>query len=170
MPFASKQAVQILRLASLGVLPQRRDEPPLSDEAWNLIQCCWMREASKRPAMKDIPERMMTIVNTIPSLLLSDGPHAIAVAEFGNFGKYGTRMRDRKAADDASEKPGNIVFPTEQERATLRRVPDSIPWSAYRKPLVLLPSMLSFFIELLAVIAFVELAERFSVCSSFLSP
>ena len=28
-----------------------------------------MREASKRPAMKDIPERMMTILNPIPTLL-----------------------------------------------------------------------------------------------------
>jgi hypothetical protein len=69
MPFASKQGIQILRLVSLGVLPPRRDEPPLDDEAWNLIQCCWMREASKRPAMKDIPEMMMTILNPIPSLL-----------------------------------------------------------------------------------------------------
>ncbi|KAF8872957.1 peptide transporter PTR2A [Infundibulicybe gibba] len=36
-----------------------------------------------------------------------------------------------------------LEFPTEYERATLRRVPDSIPWNAY-------------------FIAFVELAERFS--------
>jgi POT family proton-dependent oligopeptide transporter len=24
-----------------------------------------------------------------------------------------------------------LVFPTEEERATLRRVPDTVPWSAY---------------------------------------
>jgi hypothetical protein len=109
---------------------------------------------------------------------MSDGPlpNPIAIAEFGNFGKYG--MRDEKVADDVSEKPGNIeydvdgihdglVFPTEEERATLRRVPDSIPWDAYRKSFVSLPSMLSFIIELFAVIAFVELAERFSVCCPF---
>ena len=76
---------------------------------------------------------------------MSDGPlpNPIAIAEFGNFGKYG--MRDEKVADNVSEKHGNIeydtdgihdglVFPTEEERATLRRVPDSIPWDAYRKP------------------------------------
>ena len=26
-----------------------------------------------------------------------------------------------------------LEFPTEEERATLRRVPDSIPWAAYRE-------------------------------------
>ncbi|KAF7340570.1 Peptide transporter PTR2A [Mycena sanguinolenta] len=40
-----------------------------------------------------------------------------------------------------------LIFPTEEERATLRRVPDSIPWNAY-------------------LIAFVELAERFSFYGS----
>ena len=112
---------------------------------------------------------------------MSDGPlsNPIAIAEFGNFGKYG--MRDEKVPDDASEKPENIeyeidgihdglVFPTEEERATLRRVPDSIPWDAYRKLLASLPSLLSFLTELFAVIAFVELAERFSVCCPLLSP
>ncbi|PPR06178.1 hypothetical protein CVT24_000720 [Panaeolus cyanescens] len=36
-----------------------------------------------------------------------------------------------------------LVFPTEEEKLTLRRIPDAIPWNAY-------------------LIAFVELAERFS--------
>ncbi|KAH9478248.1 putative peptide transporter ptr2 [Psilocybe cubensis] len=40
-----------------------------------------------------------------------------------------------------------LVFPTEEERATLRRVPDTIPWSSY-------------------LIAFVEGAERFSFYGS----
>nr|GAT47081.1 peptide transporter PTR2A [Mycena chlorophos] len=40
-----------------------------------------------------------------------------------------------------------LTFPTEEERATLRRVPDTIPWAAY-------------------LIAFVELAERFSFYGS----
>ncbi|KNZ78721.1 putative peptide transporter ptr2 [Termitomyces sp. J132] len=38
-----------------------------------------------------------------------------------------------------------LEFPTEEERETLRRVPDTVPWSAY-------------------LIALIELAERFSVC------
>ena len=82
---------------------------------------------------------------------MSDGPppNPIAVAEFGNFGKFG--VRDEKVSEGASEKPNigleyevdgihdGLVFPTEEERATLRRVPDSIPWSAYRKPLLFFP-------------------------------
>jgi POT family proton-dependent oligopeptide transporter len=27
-----------------------------------------------------------------------------------------------------------LIFPTDEERSTLRRVPDSIPWNAYRTP------------------------------------
>lgn len=27
-----------------------------------------------------------------------------------------------------------LIFPTDEERATLRRVPDSVPWNAYRTP------------------------------------
>jgi POT family proton-dependent oligopeptide transporter len=61
----------------------------------------------------------------------------IAIAEFGDAGKhYG--IRDEKTAEDVSEKyeldgiHDGLIFPTEEERATLRRVPDAIPWSAYR--------------------------------------
>lgn len=27
-----------------------------------------------------------------------------------------------------------LIFPTDEERATLRRVADTLPWNAYRKP------------------------------------
>ena len=52
--------MQILRLISRGELPPRCDEPPLSDDAWSMIQSCWARQASKRPAMKDIVKWMRT--------------------------------------------------------------------------------------------------------------
>ena len=42
-----------------GMRPPRRDEPPLSDKAWELIQCCWEQEVSERPGMKDIAEWMI---------------------------------------------------------------------------------------------------------------
>jgi POT family proton-dependent oligopeptide transporter len=35
-----------------------------------------------------------------------------------------------------------LVFPTAEERATLRRVPDSIPWNAYRQYLSILSTFL----------------------------
>ncbi|KAF8336184.1 kinase-like domain-containing protein [Amanita rubescens] len=67
IPFAGKQDLQILTLISRGILPPRLDEPPLSDRAWNVIRCCWVREASERPRMKEITENMMSV--TLPMSL-----------------------------------------------------------------------------------------------------
>ncbi len=36
--------------------PPRLDEPSFSDEAWSVIQRCWVRDPSKRPSMKDVVE------------------------------------------------------------------------------------------------------------------
>lgn len=57
-----------------------------------------------------------------------------------------------------------LIFPTEEEKLTLRRVADTIPWGAYSK-LELEPHRYKcLFLPLLCpVIAMVELAERFSV-------
>ncbi len=55
-----------------------------------------------------------------------------------------------------------LEFPTEEERATLRRVSDTIPWNAYRtSPCSRGPIYIDHFV--IKVIAVVELAERFSV-------
>ncbi|KAF8700273.1 hypothetical protein AX14_000817 [Amanita brunnescens Koide BX004] len=64
IPFSGRQEMQILRLISRGELPPRCDEPPLSDDAWSMIQSCWARQASKRPAMKDIVKWMRTTPDT----------------------------------------------------------------------------------------------------------
>ena len=40
--------------------PRRRDEPPLSDGAWEVVQRCWARETEKRPRMKDVVEGLST--------------------------------------------------------------------------------------------------------------
>lgn len=56
-----------------------------------------------------------------------------------------------------------LEFPTEEERKTLRRVADKLPINAYR-----MSSYFSHFVVTkyrILVIAFVELAERFSVCT-----
>ena len=58
-----------------------------------------------------------------------------------------------------------LIFPTEDERLTLRRVPDSIPWNAYCKfPMNKSLTMYGVLTLRVIVIAFIELAERFSVC------
>ena len=62
MPFAGKTDMQILKLISQGMRPPRCDEPPLSDYAWELIQCCWAQDASERPGMRNATEWMIAIL------------------------------------------------------------------------------------------------------------
>ena len=61
MPFADKTDLQILGLISKGTRPHRHNEPLLNDEAWKLIQRCWVQVASERPEMKAVAEWMMAI-------------------------------------------------------------------------------------------------------------
>ncbi|KAF8148069.1 peptide transporter PTR2A [Crassisporium funariophilum] len=71
-----------------------------------------------------------------------------ALAAFADIKKH--ESTSEKTSDLDHELDGihdGLTFPTDEERATLRRVPDSIPWNAY-------------------LIAFVELAERFSFYGS----
>ena len=55
---------------SQGILPPRLDDPPLKDGAWELIERCWARIPSARPAIKDIAERMMSDPERHPLLFL----------------------------------------------------------------------------------------------------
>ncbi|KDQ16329.1 hypothetical protein BOTBODRAFT_54116 [Botryobasidium botryosum FD-172 SS1] len=78
-------------------------------------------------------------------------PQGLAEAKKDEF-EYEKRHHsvDVASASEFHEPDGihdGLTFPTEEERATLRRVSDSIPWSAY-------------------LIAFIELAERFSFYGS----
>ena len=55
----------ILTFLSRGTLPPRLNVPSLGDAAWSVIQSCWMREASRRPRMKDIAENMVSITQSM---------------------------------------------------------------------------------------------------------
>ena len=59
-----------MALVSHGIRPPRRDEPPLKDEAWELIEWSWARMPSDRPEIKDIAERMMSHPDRHPLLFL----------------------------------------------------------------------------------------------------
>ena len=59
MPFAGKTDMQIMMHILQKERPPRRDEPPLSDKAWELIQRCWVEEASERPGMQNVAKWMM---------------------------------------------------------------------------------------------------------------
>lgn len=47
-----------MEFVSRGELPPRFDEPPLTNEAWELIRTCWARQTAVRPEMKDVTRRM----------------------------------------------------------------------------------------------------------------
>lgn len=60
IPFQGVNVIQIAKLVSRGKRPPRLDKPPLSDEAWELIKRCWVKEAERRSAMEDITGKMVT--------------------------------------------------------------------------------------------------------------
>lgn len=60
--------MQILTLVSRGVLPIRLPEQPLSDEAWDLIQRCWVREPSSRPTMKEVTASILVEILRVAPL------------------------------------------------------------------------------------------------------
>ncbi|KAF8621776.1 hypothetical protein AX15_007512 [Amanita polypyramis BW_CC] len=70
------------------------------------------------------------------------------IGGYGNMEKENVRSdKDSRSEYEPDDIHDGLEFPTEEERLTLRRVTDRIPWSAY-------------------LIAFVELAERFSFYGS----
>jgi hypothetical protein len=69
--------LQIVQLVVQGERSPRLDEPPLSDYAWKLIQSCWDHEASERPAMKDVVDRMMAAPNETRNLILDSDSHSL---------------------------------------------------------------------------------------------
>src|SRR6266576_5546025 len=60
VPFAGAKAIQIIKSVSRGQRPPRLQVPYLSDEAWKLMQYCWSKDKSTRPAIEDIVERVMS--------------------------------------------------------------------------------------------------------------
>ncbi|KAH0833178.1 POT family-domain-containing protein [Lanmaoa asiatica] len=72
-----------------------------------------------------------------------------ALAEDDRYLSLSASLERKDLDDDVDSAHEGLEFPSEEELATLRRVSDAIPWTAY-------------------MIAVVELAERFSVSASIL--
>ena len=53
--------------------------------------------------------------------------------EFVYEKKVGSSSEDGLSVEVHDGIHDGLVFPTEEERATLRRVPDNVPWNAYCK-------------------------------------
>ena len=70
---------------------------------------------------------------------MNKSPEDIAALESleADAKKHSSDYSEKHSDIDNLHEPDGIhdglVFPTEEERATLRRVPDSIPWAAYRE-------------------------------------
>jgi serine/threonine protein kinase len=75
IPFANKNGMQIMALLSRGLHPPRLHEPPLSDETWELIRSCWVRDASKRPRIEVVMENMVAVSQSVISALAPDAGH-----------------------------------------------------------------------------------------------
>ncbi|KAF8322007.1 kinase-like domain-containing protein [Amanita rubescens] len=63
IPFGGVSEIQIIMFVSRGGRPPRLEVPSLSAEAWKLMQDCWAKEKSTRPAIEDVVERMMAWQN-----------------------------------------------------------------------------------------------------------
>ncbi|KAF8325734.1 kinase-like domain-containing protein [Amanita rubescens] len=60
IPFAGRHEGQIVNLVIQDKRPSRLYDPPLSDEAWGIIQRCWEREPWKRRGMQDVVESLIS--------------------------------------------------------------------------------------------------------------
>ncbi|KAF8730341.1 hypothetical protein AX14_005640 [Amanita brunnescens Koide BX004] len=67
MPFAGKTEMIIVKHHAQGLHPRRLQEPPLSDEAWELIRSCWTRKPSDRPGIEEVTEKMVAISQSVVS-------------------------------------------------------------------------------------------------------
>jgi hypothetical protein len=61
-----------MALLARGLHPPRLNEPPLSDETWELIRSCWAREASNRPRIEVVTEHMVAVSQSVVSALAPD--------------------------------------------------------------------------------------------------
>ncbi|KAF8328945.1 kinase-like domain-containing protein [Amanita rubescens] len=108
IPFAGRQDIQIMALVTRGGRPPRQNEPPLSDEAWELIQQCWVKEPPRRPRMKGVAEQMT------------------AISQFLSEGKKRKKKRRKKSTQndgmlqDASLSPSTSSTMPQRNEPTLR--------------------------------------------------
>ena len=67
------------------------------------------------------------------ALLEDDTAVATAIHTKRGDSDYVEKTSEEEPVHELDGIHDGLVFPTEEERATLRRIPDIIPWSAYRE-------------------------------------
>ena len=58
IPFDGLGAMQIIKAVIQGERPPRLDNPPLHDDAWNLMHQCWAQSKRLRPGIRDVVKTM----------------------------------------------------------------------------------------------------------------
>ena len=110
-----------MRLHSRGTLPSRLDSPPLSDEAWNLIRSCWVREASKRPRIEAVAEKMAVLSQPFASTCASAAQHTTYnVLPRAPWSGLMPQVSTQTSATAATGRPG-------EELALHYSIPTSLP-------------------------------------------
>lgn len=74
-------------------------------------------------------------MSNMTSRALDDIPAGLGVAKRNEFiyEKKVTPSEDGLSMEAHDGIHDGLIFPTEEERETLRRVPDNVPWNAYRE-------------------------------------
>ena len=117
--------MQILKLISRGMRPPRHDEPPLNDEAWELIQWCWAQEASERPGMRNAVEWIIALLTrSFPPMPL---PYPRSTLS--------RRLENEHENDSESL---SFVVPTAPRRSSLAPTPP--PYQGIQIPNINMPS------------------------------
>ena len=101
IPFVGRPEGHIVTLvAILDKHPDRLDEPPLSDGAWEVIQQCWTREPLKRQRMKDVIESLISAISWQSISLSISARVSEHPSTFNSFQE--PRRRDTRSFADTS--------------------------------------------------------------------
>jgi POT family proton-dependent oligopeptide transporter len=65
------------------------------------------------------------------SAISGNDPAVVAAIDTEKFDASDSLQNDLEVEHELDGIHDGLEFPTEEERATLRRIPDTIPWNAY---------------------------------------
>ncbi|KAF8332884.1 kinase-like domain-containing protein [Amanita rubescens] len=114
IPFAGKSDMQILTLIARGALPPRPPEQPWDDEAWDLIQRCWVRDPFRRPTMEEVTASILVeILQETPS----PSPTRSSTPSLSTTSRKRQRAYYTDESDDNTDLEfSHLVSPSEQQQ------------------------------------------------------
>ena len=67
LPFGTSNSFYAVQQVKDGKRPLRKPNPPLEDEAWNLIERCWNQDPGMRAAIDEVVEIMVSWSDKVES-------------------------------------------------------------------------------------------------------